>query len=169
MEAKLVFKEALISFDALQISAEKQFLSKKKIFLLECLTLKNTLYLAYLWLSKTLVSSAIIHVSCSSATAIAYYDYFRQLIADLIDENQSIIGGEEVVVEIDETKVGKRKYNKSHRVDGVWVVGGVERTKKRCVFAVNVEKRDNKTLLDVIKKHVATRLNRTHRLLEVIQ
>ncbi|CEF61367.1 Transposase, ISXO2-like domain-containing protein [Strongyloides ratti] len=93
----------------------------------------------------------------------------KVLIADLIDENQSIIGGEEVVVEIDETKVGKRKYNKSHRVDGVWVVGGVERTKKRCVFAVNVEKRDNKTLLDVVKKHVATRLNRTHRLLEVIQ
>ncbi|CEF63951.1 Transposase, ISXO2-like domain-containing protein [Strongyloides ratti] len=43
---------------------------------------------------------------------------------------------------------------KGHSVDGVWVVGGVEKTEERRVFAVPVEKRDSETLLDVIKKHV---------------
>ena len=36
------------------------------------------------------------------------------------------IGGEGIIVEIDESKFGKRKYNRGHRVEGVWVVGGVE-------------------------------------------
>ncbi|CEF61530.1 Transposase, ISXO2-like domain-containing protein [Strongyloides ratti] len=51
--------------------------------------------------------------------------------------------------------MGKRKYNSGTCVDKVWVVGGVERTEERRVFAVPVEKRDSETLLDVIKKHVA--------------
>ena len=37
------------------------------------------------------------------------------------------IGGPGVVVEIDGSKFGKQKYHKGHRVDGVWVLGMVER------------------------------------------
>ncbi|WUR03438.1 uncharacterized protein VNE69_05034 [Vairimorpha necatrix] len=36
------------------------------------------------------------------------------------------IGGPGVIVEIDESKFGKRKYNKGHKVDGVWVLGMAE-------------------------------------------
>jgi hypothetical protein len=32
------------------------------------------------------------------------------------------------IVEVDESKFGKRKYHRGHRVEGVWVIGGVERT-----------------------------------------
>ena len=35
------------------------------------------------------------------------------------------IGGIVIVVEIDESKFGKRKYHRGHKVDGVWVVGMV--------------------------------------------
>ena len=38
------------------------------------------------------------------------------------------IGGIGIVVEIDESKFGKRKHNCGHKVDGVWVVGMVEIT-----------------------------------------
>ena len=38
------------------------------------------------------------------------------------------IEGAEVIVGIAETKLGKRKYNRVHRVEGAWVFGGVERT-----------------------------------------
>jgi hypothetical protein len=33
------------------------------------------------------------------------------------------LGGEDIIVEIDESKIGKIKYKRGHRVDGVWVLG----------------------------------------------
>lgn len=45
-----------------------------------------------------------------------------------------MIGGPGVIVEVDESKFGKRKYNKGHKVPGVWVFGGVERTLERKCF-----------------------------------
>jgi transposase-like protein len=63
------------------------------------------------------------------------------------------LGGDEKVVEIDESKFGKRKYHRGHRVEGQWVVGGFERGSGR-VFMVPVESRDEATLIDVIRKWV---------------
>lgn len=48
-------------------------------------------------------------------------------------------------MEIDESKFGKRKYNKGHPVGGVWVVGAVERSSKRIILS-HVAKRDAVTL-----------------------
>lgn len=68
-------------------------------------------------------------------------------------EDQAPIGGPGKVVEIDESKFGKRKYHVGRRVDGVWVFGGVEReTQKR--FIVPVEKRDAATLLPLCQKYI---------------
>ncbi|KCZ75088.1 hypothetical protein H311_03940, partial [Anncaliia algerae PRA109] len=38
------------------------------------------------------------------------------------------IGGDDIIVEIDESKFGKRKFNRGRKVEGVWVFGMVERT-----------------------------------------
>jgi hypothetical protein len=43
---------------------------------------------------------------------------------------------------------------KGRRVEGVWVVGGVERTEKRRCFAVSVANRNAATLMREIKEHV---------------
>jgi transposase-like protein len=51
--------------------------------------------------------------------------------------------------------IGKRKYNRGHRVDGVWVVVGVERTEQGKIFVIPVEARNRETLNDVISTHVA--------------
>jgi transposase-like protein len=64
------------------------------------------------------------------------------------------IGGPGIVVEIDESKFGKRKHNRGHRVEGVWVVGGVERTDKRKVFLITVERRNMAVLERVITRYV---------------
>jgi transposase-like protein len=66
-----------------------------------------------------------------------------------------VIGGQGVVVEVDESKFGKRKYHRGHHVEGVWVIGGVERTNERLIFAEVVDRRDAQTLIDVISRHVA--------------
>ena len=90
----------------------------------------------------------------SSNTICAYFKYFRQLVGDSLDELDFCIGGEGVEVELDESKFGKRKYNRGHAVEGVWVLGGVERTSERKVFLVSVHDRSQETLEDVISKHV---------------
>eukprot|EP00731_Ephydatia_muelleri_P001930 Em0001g1930a len=56
------------------------------------------------------------------------------------------IGGVGKVVEIDESKFGKRKYNRGRRREGQWVLGGVERGSDE-VFMHIVPSRDAATLL----------------------
>ena len=58
------------------------------------------------------------------------------------------------MVEIDESKFGKRKYHRGDRVDGVWVIGGVERTKQRRVFLTTVSDRTASTIADIITRFV---------------
>ena len=55
------------------------------------------------------------------------------------------IGGHGVIVEVDETKLGKLKYNCGQVVEGAWVVNGIERTPQRRVFSVHVDCRDSET------------------------
>ena len=63
------------------------------------------------------------------------------------------IGGPDKVVEIDESKFGKRKYHRGHHVEGQWVFGGYERGSGQ-VFMVAVEERGRDTLLPIIKEWI---------------
>lgn len=72
-----------------------------------------------------------------------------------MSEDDTVIGGPGIIVEVDETKLGRRKYNRGHRVDGVWVIVGVERTADRRVFMVPVEDRSAETIRVIIREHVA--------------
>ena len=84
-------------------------------------------------MSLTSVSSLTGH---SKATVSAFYAHFRQLITATLVEDDVIIGGPGVIVEVDETKLGNRKFNRGHWVEGVWIIAGVERTPERRVFLV---------------------------------
>ena len=63
------------------------------------------------------------------------------------------IGGPGIIVQIDESKVGKRKYHRGYRVEGQWVFGGIEEESRKC-FLVPVEDRTEATLLPIIKKWI---------------
>src|SRR5207237_9642598 len=64
-----------------------------------------------------------------------------------------MLGGDGIIVEIDESKFGKRKYNRGHRVEGQWIVGGFERGTGR-LFIAEVEDRTKETMEEVIKTWV---------------
>jgi transposase-like protein len=64
------------------------------------------------------------------------------------------IGGENIVVEVDESKFGKVKYHRGHRVEGVWVVGLVERTEERKMVLVPVLDRTKETLFAILKRYI---------------
>ena len=66
------------------------------------------------------------------------------------------IGGPGLTVEIDESKFGKRKYNRGRIVDGQWVFGGICR-ETRDIFLVPLENnnRDKATLEPLLINHIA--------------
>lgn len=63
------------------------------------------------------------------------------------------IGGPGTIVEIDESKFGKRKNNQGRIVEGSWIFGGIQRDTKEC-FAVRVETRDTDTLIPLCIKYI---------------
>ena len=81
-----------------------------------------------------------------------WLNFIREVFIVNAVENSEKIGGPGKIVEIDESKFGKRKY-KGKRVEGEWVFGGVERESSAC-FMVIVPDRSADTLLRIIKENI---------------
>ncbi|KAM0674353.1 hypothetical protein GVAV_001966 [Gurleya vavrai] len=52
-----------------------------------------------------------------------------------------MLDGNDVIVEMDESLFGKRKYNRGRRRDSIWVLGPVERTQARKIKLCIVKNR----------------------------
>ena len=76
----------------------------------------KVLFLSYHWIAGATHDYLCTVGGFASQTVTDFYAYLRQLVADSLDEEDCIIGGEGIVVELDESKFGKRKYNRGHRV-----------------------------------------------------
>lgn len=118
------------------------------------LSVHKILFLSYHWLAGATHDYLCTIGGFATHTVTDFFGHLRQLVSDSLEEDDCIIGGDGIRVELDESKFGKRKYNRGHRVDGVWVFGGVEKTEERKVFLGIVERRDAYTLRCLILKHV---------------
>lgn len=114
----------------------------------------DVLLLGYIWLTGGSYSQALALTTHSSATLVAYYSYFRQVVISSLDDVDTCIGGPDIVVEVDESKFGKRKHNRGKHIEGAWVIGGIERTSAGKFFVEVVEKRDSETIFTVLSKHI---------------
>ena len=88
-------------------------------------------------------------------TIYDWYNFYRDLMSKELLENTSQIGGADDIVEIDESKWGrKRKYNRG-RVCGEkpWIFGMISR-KSGKVILEQVPRRDKETLIPIIIRHV---------------
>lgn len=121
------------------------------------------MHLGYLWLNRNsqtqvtdsyFIIQAMNETGCSSNTVTAFYSHFRSLVSTTLSDEDTRIGGPGVFVQIDETKLGKRKYHRGHRVEGVWILVGVELTEARRVFLHRVQDRKAATLEAIIQDHV---------------
>jgi hypothetical protein len=123
--------------------------------------------LAYKWLNCTVQVTVEKELNLQWDTVSYWMKYLRQSVELVYIHDNSIgegeqIGGPGIIVEIDESKFGKRKYHRGHRVEGNWVFGGIEKLKDPItgknyagkVFAMVVADRSAKTLLSAIKKHI---------------
>jgi len=92
----------------------------------------------------------------STETVVDWLSYCREICLEIVARQTSqLIGGPGLTVEVDESKFGKRKYNKGRLVEGQWVVGSICRETGEIFLAPCPDnKRDAPTLLDIIERHV---------------
>jgi hypothetical protein len=95
----------------------------------------------------------------SGSTVSRWLLQLRQLVTQMVAQTDCRIGGEGVVVQIDESKFGKRKVagnRRGHRVEGAWVFGGVEKGGNdfgnNKFFCTVVQNRTAETLLPLIHR-----------------
>jgi hypothetical protein len=90
---------------------------------------RDILRLVYFWANGITIDQTKQMTGHAENTVARHFRFLREVcVADLINRGaQNKIGGLGVVVEIDESKYGKRKYHRGHRVDGNWVFGAIER------------------------------------------
>ena len=118
------------------------------------LTLEQILKFTYMWVWRC--DQEFIMRECrmgSCSTIVDWCSFAREVCATILEVESQPIGGVGKIVEIDESKFGKRKYHRGRRVDGVWVFGGIERESRRC-FMVSVEDRTAATLIPIIKQYI---------------
>ncbi|XP_050340834.1 uncharacterized protein LOC126767342 [Bactrocera neohumeralis] len=95
----------------------------------------------------------------SSATISDWYSYCREVVVIYQWDHQyeqGKIGGPGKTVQIDESKFGRRKYNKGRRVEGHWVLGMIEDGSEVIRLEVCPDNlRTADILIPLIQKHVA--------------
>lgn len=115
----------------------------------------NVFYFCAIWLMLPYPRQNFIieELKCSSMTVVDWSSFCREVCINYGQRNSQKIGGHGKIVEIDEAKFGKRKYNRGRIITGQWVFGGIERGTNN-TFLVPVEKRDAETLLSVVKEWI---------------
>jgi transposase-like protein len=86
-------------------------------------------------------------------TACDWFRCCREEVSRFVRSESEMIGGVGKVIEVDESKFGRRKYRRSRYVKGQWVFGGVERGSGR-TFLETVNDRSAETLIELIKKWI---------------
>ena len=86
---------------------------------------------AHHWLSKYWDHEAIIKGLHLSSRTLVDWCSFCSEVTDHWIENQGAIGGPGIIVEIDETLIARRKYERGRVLAQVWVFSGIEQTSKK--------------------------------------
>ena len=114
------------------------------------LDFSTILYLIHGWIHELPQKYMQMTLKISSPnTIVDWYKFCREVCIDILMKDNRKIGGPGHVVEIDESKFGKRKYHKGRRVEGCWVLGGIDRETKETFFQV-VPDRSAETLLPIL-------------------
>lgn len=106
------------------------------------------------WFSKVPNSSIAELLGIYDNSVTNYLKKARKMVERQYYNSLEMIGGPGIVVEVDESKFGKRKYHRGHRVNGCWALGMVERTPERRIIIIVVPDRKADTLITIMKKYI---------------
>lgn len=117
------------------------------------ITLQDFVVITYLWAYEISVTAAVDMSGLSKPSVIQWYSYLRDSCSHKLVTNPIHIGGVGEVVEIDESLVARRKYNRGHHVPEKWVFGGIN-PNTRIGFLKFVDDRSAATLLPLIERYI---------------
>lgn len=117
------------------------------------LSIADILKLTFLWINKCSNDFICNELEMSARTVVDWRNFCREVCVLDCVRNGDVLGGEEKVVEIDESVFGKRKFYRGKKVVGKWVFGGVERGRNKCFMEV-VPRITKLVLLKVLRKYV---------------
>ncbi|CAG8672784.1 25650_t:CDS:2 [Dentiscutata erythropus] len=109
-------------------------------------------------ISKSSISSIKRITGHSPNTITSYINFLRELVIDTLKDKPNKIGGKDVIVQINESKFSKRKYNHGRRVNRVWVIGGIEIIKEKRCFLIMIKKRNIETIQKILKEYIEPEL-----------
>jgi hypothetical protein len=117
------------------------------------LTLQEIMKITYWWCADLRENQIKAQLRINPNTIVDWSMFCREICELSIIRRSEQLGGEGVRVQIDQTKVGKRKYHRGHLVEGQWVFGAIEEDSRKC-FIAPVEDRTENTLVSLIRKWV---------------
>lgn len=131
---------------------------KNSFFSRSHLTLQEIVIIIYCWAHDTPQLTLMHETQISKHTAIDWSNFMREECDNWLQRNASELGGldangQQIVVEIDESKYFHRKYDRGTWREGHWVFGGIERESGKC-FMVVVQDRAAATLEQLIEEHI---------------
>ncbi|XP_011701566.1 PREDICTED: uncharacterized protein LOC105458165 [Wasmannia auropunctata] len=95
--------------------------------------------------------NALDETGVSLPSLVHWFNFCREVCVIWTAEHSQKLGGPGRTVEIDEAKIGRRKYNYSRFIQSNWVFGGFERESKK-IFIAPVQERTEQALLACIKE-----------------
>lgn len=109
----------------------------------------------YCWTrTYTTISFCEVELHMNHNTTVDWCQYMREVCAFSILQNPIVIGGPNMEVEIDETVISRRKYQRGRILPEQWLFGGICR-QTRDVFLYAVPDRTKTTLHNCIKAAIA--------------
>ena len=117
------------------------------------MSLEEIIKFVYWWTQNLTQTQIRNQLRTGSSTAVDWDMFCREVCKIIIVEEGVPIGGPGRRVQIDESKIGERKYHRGHYVEGQWVFGGIDEESREC-FIFPVDKRDENTLMPMIKKWI---------------
>lgn len=118
------------------------------------LKLQTIVQLFFLWAFKIPLTTVTDLVGVKDETVVQWFQYLRDICTHHLTNNPYQIGGPGLTVEIDESLIAKRKYNRGHPVQERWVFGGVCRETGQG-FLVFIPDKSAATLLPLVQEHIA--------------
>jgi transposase-like protein len=91
------------------------------------LSIEKILKIIYWWTTGSNQEFVSKQVGVSTHTIVDWFKVLRELCADSLLNSEETLGGHGKIIEVDEMKLGKRKFNRGKRVDGQWIFGMIER------------------------------------------
>ncbi|GFW37927.1 putative transposase-like protein [Trichonephila clavipes] len=116
------------------------------------LSMIEILKLANMWVRKANRDFIAFELNVAKKTVTDWMSFCREVCMEMCVYESSMLGGPDVIVEIDESMLGKRKYNRGKRVKGTWMFGGIERSMNK--FFHVVQDGSKSTLFASIKSNL---------------